>query len=409
MSKDINHKSILLSSYSCAPFAGSESGNGWNWALSLAKNGLDVTLVTKLSNSELINKELAIRNLTTLSVVYIDLPDFIKYLARNQYLHYFFWQKYVYHYFKGRSYNFDIIHHVTWGSLHGGSQLWKLGKAFIFGPIGGAQTSPRAFRKYFGPSWKFELLRTAYTKILPYLPRVKNLVKCADLILCTNRETELLVNKMGAKKTEFFFDTGVSEDFLLPNLPNRNQSNILRILWTGGVYPRKALNLALDALKEVKIPFNLTILGDGPYARYIGKWIDHPNLVNKVTWYGWVSRDDVIKAYLEHDVFLFTSLRDSSPNQLMEAMATALPIITLRLHGSRDLVPEGAGILVPAVVPGSTIQGLANAVEKMYHDPKFRYSAGKIGFEFARNQTWSTRAQKMMNKYEEILEDCRIC
>ena len=55
---------------------------------------------------------------------------------------------------------FDIVHHVTWGSLHIGSQLWRLGKPFVFGPVGGGQVAPRGFSRYLRGGRTVEFIRS---------------------------------------------------------------------------------------------------------------------------------------------------------------------------------------------------------------------------------------------------------
>ena len=37
---------VLLSAFQCSPGRGSEPGNGWHWATSLAEYGHDVTVLT---------------------------------------------------------------------------------------------------------------------------------------------------------------------------------------------------------------------------------------------------------------------------------------------------------------------------------------------------------------------------
>ena len=57
---------ILLSAYACEPDQGSEPGIGWNWAVSLARAGHSVWVLTRANNHEAIDRALArqpLRNL----------------------------------------------------------------------------------------------------------------------------------------------------------------------------------------------------------------------------------------------------------------------------------------------------------------------------------------------------------
>jgi hypothetical protein len=85
---------------------------------------------------------------------------------------------------------FDVVHHVSWSSLHVGSQLWKLGRPFVFGPIGGGQLAPGGFGHYLRGGWSEEFIRFLvvryFTGTLLY---AKSTVAHADLVLVANYET----------------------------------------------------------------------------------------------------------------------------------------------------------------------------------------------------------------------------
>jgi glycosyltransferase involved in cell wall biosynthesis len=58
---------------------------------------------------------------------------------------------------------------------------------------------------------------------------------------------------------------------------------------------------------------------------------------------------------------------------------------------------------VPVVDPKETINALARAVEYLYGNPEKRLEMGRIGYEFALNQTWLKKALKISEYYEEIV------
>ena len=98
----------------------------------------------------------------------------------------------------------------------------------------------------------------------------------------------------------------------------------------GRLLPRKAVQLVMEALSKVRPDclYELTILGDGEMAPYMEQWIRDFGLEDKADWRGMVPFKEVMQAYAEHDVLMFCSLRDSSADQYLEAMAHGLPIIT---------------------------------------------------------------------------------
>jgi glycosyltransferase involved in cell wall biosynthesis len=171
------------------------------------------------------------------------------------------------------------------------------------------------------------------------------------------------------------------------------------------MHPRKALPLTLDILANVRYPSTLTIIGNGIGSANLNEMLKERNLSERVIWTGkrlpWV---DVREAYLEHDAMLFTSLRDSCACQLLEAMALGLPVITLDLHGARDLVPDDAGIKVPLSAPNEIVRDVAMAVDRYAKlSGSDRTKMSIVGWEFARTMTWNIRAAEAEQLYRKVL------
>jgi glycosyltransferase involved in cell wall biosynthesis len=73
------------------------------------------------------------------------------------------------------------------------------------------------------------------------------------------------------------------------------------------------------------------------------------------------------------DVFAFPSRLEGSPNAVLEAMATGLPIVATSIGGVVDLLDRGrAGLLVPPDDPAA----LAEALDQLILDPNLRSDLG---------------------------------
>ncbi len=403
---------ILLSAYACMPGQGTELGNGWNWAIHLAEKGHDVVVLTSANWKDAIEDTVKSQKITNPRFVYIALPSAVEPLIKagrgmKLQIHYLLWQWYVYYSAEQIDLveKFDVVHHVTLGSLQGGTWLWRLNKPLVFGPVGGGQTAPPAFKKYFMEYWWRESIRSFITNyLLRFIPTAVLTMKKSGVVLVTNKETDVLAKKLGAKRVVFILDNSVSESYLLSQPPPLKQSDTLNLLWVGSLLPRKALNLALEALSCVdrKIPFILTIVGGGALQDRINRQIEKLGLVDKVVVMGSIPWDEVRTMYLQSDIFIFTSLRDSCPAQLMEAMAVGLPIITLNHHGSRDIVPDGAGVKVNVDTPVECVAKIAHAIESLYHDPLMRLEMGSAGYNFARTATWSNKIDTISEIYSSL-------
>jgi len=401
---------VLLSAYACEPNRGSEPGNGWNWALETARLGHEIWCLTTPEGRKNIEKELELVNLPNLHIVFIDVPDWVNKAYKYQpgvYLHYMVWQQKAYLKAKelDKKIDFDLVHHVTIGSLQMGTSLWRLNKPLIFGPAGGGQVAPKAFKSYFYRWWKMEILRTFTSNLLlKFNPNVRKTMRQASLVLTTNEDTYEMAKDLGATNASMFLDTSLPETFYPPAYPVRTPAKELKILWVGRLFARKGLPLVLEALSKVRadIPFKLTILGDGPMHDFVPQWLEEYKLKDKVEWKGQVPWEEVKHAYTTSDLFMFCSLRDSSAAQFLEAMAYGLPIVTLDLHGGKNLVPDEAGFKIPVTTPDETIAGLVNAVEQLYDNPEMRERMGQHGYSFAKTQTWALKTQHIAGFYSKF-------
>lgn len=400
---------ILISAYSCEPNRGSELGNGWNWSLALARLGHNVWTLTRPAGRAAIERQRAASPEPRLHVTYVDTPRWSAPLLKGQpgvYARYLLWQRAAYRAAQHlhAAHGFDVVHHVTWGSLRGGSPLWRLGAPFVFGPVGGGQVTPAAFRSYFGRAQRGEAVRAFYTRhVLPRLPPARRMLRRTALFLASNEETLALAQRMGAPRAQLFLDTGLPSSFFAdPVSPRGPAGGPLRVLWVGRLYPRKGLPLSLEALARMNAPARLTVLGHGPLAEQLPAWIRAHGLDGRVDVRGWVPWDEVRQAYHTHDVFLFTSLRDAFGSQLLEAMACGLPVVTLDHQGARAFVPDAAGIKVPVTAPADTVRRVARALDALHAGPDARGAMGRAGRAFAQTQQWPRRAAAATALYASL-------
>jgi glycosyltransferase involved in cell wall biosynthesis len=405
----------LLFAYACQPNSGSEGGAGWNWVWHLAEAGHEIWVMTTVESKASIEQELASNSLPNLHFVYVETPAWLKRYVRGRfvqlygyYAHYLGWQKQAYKtaLILEQEHHFDIVHHVTWGGINTGSWLCYVDKPFIFGPVGGGQVAPPAFKKYFLSNWRLETVRSLLVKFSKFNRFVVTTIKRSDLVLATNSDTLTLAQNLGAKRVEYFLDIALPENYFPSELPIRTTSPELKLLWVGGIFPRKGLRLALESLQQVSrnIPFKMTILGFGYQSDLVISWIEEYGLENQVIYPGRIPWIEVKNAYLNSDAFLFTSLRDSTGMQLLEALSQGLPIIGLNHQGVKDFVPNEAAIKVPVTNSAETVKELAKAIEYMFEHPKERLEMGRIGYEFAKMHTWKQNALEMSKYYQELAQ-----
>lgn len=397
-------KAILLSAYACDPSKGSEQGNGYHWASELQKAGYKVVCLTRSEGRVAIEM---LPNTSNLTFNYVDLPlglDKLYSLSRpTMYLHYLLWQWLAYKTAKqlNKIYKFNIAHHVTWGSLQLGSFMYKLGIPFIFGPAGGGQVAPVAFKEYFKEYWPIEVKREQTSKwLMKISPASKKMLQSAKSILVSNRETLQLALDNGCNTCSLVLDVSLPENFFPNEIPSRLNSNKLKLLWVGRLLPRKGVLLVAEVMEQLKCysDIHLTIVGDGEMRGHLIEFIEKYKLTN-INYVGVVPYEDVKEYYSTHDLFFFTSLRDSCPAQLFEAMAYGLPIITLQLHGQDAIVNEHVGIKCPVDNPEQTVEALKTAILLLYNDRNKLEQMGVAAFEYAKMQTWHNQINTVIKSF----------
>lgn len=397
-------KKVLLSAFACDPQLGSEEGNGWNWSLGLANKGFEVHCLTRELGKANIDVIIKPHNLY---FHYIKLPLGLEKLYSSSrfgmYLYYLLWQLLAYN--KARSLNknirFNIAHHVTWGSVQLGSFLYKLDIPFVFGPAGGGQISPLAFKNHFGKSWKVEEKRNKVSAFLvKHNPACRNMLKKAAAVWVSNPDTADLVKKIRFSEVNQTLDAALPIDFYPRNFePKKTKKGTLKLLWVGRFMPRKGILLLMEVMEKLKeYPgIVLTMVGDGEQREKILEAVKIKELDATVIFTGKVPYKEVKKFYASNDVFFFTSLRDSGGVQLVEAMAFGMPVVTINLHGQSVIINDETGFRCPCNDPAETIDALAKSILKLYYDHDLLRRMSLAAHKFALQQTWDQKIETMVN------------
>ena len=198
---------------------------------------------------------------------------------------------------------------------------------------------------------------------------------------------------------------GLPRDWLVDARPR--PTGIPVVLWVGRMLPRKAPTLALQAFAELRraMPARLIVAGDGPLRGQVRTTVERLGLTEDVQLLGRVPWDDMRRLYDSASVFLFTSLRDSSGSQFLEALGRGLPAVALDHHGIGDVDVGPAALKValpqrPRDLPGR----LASALQTILcdHEWELRSAAGRLHLG-SRGTLWPTKAAAATQIYREVV------
>src|SRR5438067_10211818 len=209
--------------------------------------------------------------------------------------------------------------------------------------------------------------------------------EAAFVVAVSDYSRELLVQKCpeAAKKIYRIYNGIDLQKFQAS--PPRSPALRPRIVSIGRLVEFKGFRGLIAACAELKkrgIEFECAIIGDGPLRGELQNAIAAAGLDSIVRLPGALPQEEVVRRLADCDVFALACIVDRKgasdvlPTVILEAMATARPIVSTRLAAVPEIVRDGeSGLLVS---PGH-VEGLANALESLLRDPHLRTRLGSAG------------------------------
>ncbi|PYT35164.1 MAG: colanic acid biosynthesis glycosyltransferase WcaL [Acidobacteria bacterium] len=162
-----------------------------------------------------------------------------------------------------------------------------------------------------------------------------------------------------------------------PALPRPPAPQPPCLLFVGRMVEKKGLADLLAAcslLGRRGVSVQCRLVGSGPQEPLLRQQARALGLDGRVEFRGPANQEEVASVHLpEASVFVLPSVvapdgdRDGLPTSLLEAMARGVPVVSTRLSGIPEAVPDGeAGLLV---TPGD-VAALADAIALTLHDPE---------------------------------------
>lgn len=398
-----------MSAYACEPGRGSEPEVGWQWALQMARFH-EVTVATRANNRAVIDKALADHSGPRPEFIYYDVPAWGLWLKRHGLpvaLYYFLWQIGVRRHLASELKRFDLIHHVTFNSFRQPGFWWFCGKPVVLGPLGGGQICPWRFLPRFGSRMLSELFRSLSVMGSVLLPHIHVCFHFATRILVANQDTVQRIPKRYQARIVRMLETGIPAGMVQPPRETVAREGAIKFIWVSRLEKIKACGLALEAFAhalKTEPALRLSIIGDGPDAAFLKATADRLDVANAIHWHGRVAKDDIPRLLGEHDVFIFTSVRDTSGNVLLEAMASGLPAVTLRHHGAAEIATDETALrILPAGFP-ETAAALSEAMLRLARDSELRVQLGNAGRRrILEVYTWDCKAEQMDGVYQSAV------
>ncbi len=173
----------------------------------------------------------------------------------------------------------------------------------------------------------------------------------------------------------------------------------INVLYAGRFSREKGADLLADAFlaaREREPRLHLVLAGGGPEEDDL-----RARVGEHATFLGWLTGDELARAYASADLFLFASRTDTFGQVLLEAEASGLPVVAVDEGGPRSIVQHGVtGLLCPP-----DAGALSHAVAELASDPARRARMAASGLEAVAQRTWDKALGQLAAGYERALRD----
>jgi glycosyltransferase involved in cell wall biosynthesis len=284
-----------------------------------------------------------------------------------------------------RDLGIDVVHQPISVSPVVPSPLARVGAPVVMGPLNGGTRLPPGFAA------RDSSLAAVTKAARPVAAKVMNGVVRgrlnADAVLVANDRTRSLLPRSIRETAIELSDIGV----VLDSWPVPGQSPVTsageagreatRFLFVGRLVALKGVDLLLDAFASVlqRIPAELEIVGDGPERAKLADQANRLGCGASVCFQGWLGPEECAHRMRACDVYVSPSLQESGGITVLEAMASARPVIAAGWGGHLASVDDAVGVLVGVSSPAALVQGMADAMVSLAGDPGLRSRLGAAG------------------------------
>ncbi len=157
--------------------------------------------------------------------------------------------------------------------------------------------------------------------------------------------------------------------------------------------PRKRHLDVLEAFRQLhQANTHLVLAGDGPLRGQLTAYVRKHHLTRRVHFLGF--QRDIRAVMNASNATILASRQEGLPRVIMESMALGTPVIGTDIRGTRELLEDGAGLLVPLGDTGE----LANAMRWVMANPEQAHQCAVIG----RQRMTEYRLERLFDLHDHL-------
>ena len=156
----------------------------------------------------------------------------------------------------------------------------------------------------------------------------------------------------------------------------RREEGPIRVLCVAHLYPRKGVDTLLRAFAQVQAEAVLRIVGIGPERERLQNLAQNLGITDRVQFLGHLPFAALTAEYRNAAVFALPTEQEGFGIVFLEAMASALPIVTTRVAAVPEVVVDGVTALL---VNPQDDAALARILARLIDDASLRHEIGTAG------------------------------
>jgi len=204
-------------------------------------------------------------------------------------------------------------------------------------------------------------------------------------------------------------ETAIGHEVLGAGKQRKERFPRFTFLWLGRLIPRKSANFGIMSLKQAisdGADLELCIAGNGSEDARLKNIVCELDLDSRVRILGRIEKAEVNSLTDQVNAFLFTSVRDTSGNVVLEALSRGLPVLALNHQGVLEMCDdEGACLIQPEGID-DTIQAMAEGMKRLQKYSEYSKRIGEVGQKKVAGQLiWENYAVKMASWYRKACND----
>lgn len=262
---------------------------------------------------------------------------------------------------------------------------------FVAGPLnGGLRSAPG-----FSQSDKQNELVWSARYLHRYMPFARSTYRHAAAIIIASYHMR---SQFEDYRDKLFFipENGIAASLCLEDTRTPQPGAKLELIFIGGLVPRKACYLGLQAAAPLlrKGLARFTLIGDGPERSRLEELVKSLGIEKEVTFCGWFRHEEALKRLRSADVVVLPAIREGGGGVVFEALASGAVPVILDYGGPGDIVHPEVGYKVPPTDEADVVAQMEKILANLAANRDLLLSLRQRGMAYARERlTWDAKAR----------------